>query len=373
MDLTLFDETELAGLALKNRLFRSATYLGLCKSDGTFGDDLLQLYRELAEGGVAVVITELTDVCGRDNALGDNMRLHDDALIAHYARLVDIVHEQGALVFPQLNMNRYLRAVDHAQGVGASVSPQGAALDVGDLSVEDIADIVQLFADAAVRAQACGFDGVQLHAAYGWLLNRFLNPAFNHRDDAYGGSVSNRARLVCEIIGAIKEALPGFPVGAKLSFYAQSGEPGAQMEFDSALSADDMVNRFYAVEEGAQLCALMRQSGLDFVEVVGDHSPLERGTAYDSCYLALARAVRATTDVPVVLTGSNLSLDTMEEALEDDGIEYFGLSRALIREPDLPNRWLSGDETGARCVHCDRCYKTPMKRCSYVLRARGEW
>lgn len=362
MDETLFDETELAGLRLKNRLFRSATYVGMCNPDGTFQEGLLDRYRELAAGGVAVIVTELTDVCVRDNAHGDNMRLCDDALIPEYAQLADVAHEYGALIMPQLNMHRYVSA-DSARIVS----------DVDGLTEADVADIKRLFVEAAVRARACGFDGVQLHAAYGWLLHRFMNPATNHRGDLYGGSPENRARLTCEIVEAIKSAVPDLPVCAKLSFYPREQMQQERPSFDRAQSLDDMVRAYYAVEEGARQCAVMRASGLDFVEVLGDHSQLERGNVFDTCYRALAAAVQEASDVPIVLTGSNTSMDTMEEVLEETGVAYFGLSRALIREPDLPNRWLGGDETGARCIHCDRCYKTPQKRCAYLLRARGEW
>ncbi len=363
MDATLFDETHIAGLPLKNRLFRSATYLGMCNPDGTFGEGLLELYQELAEGGSAALFTELTDVCERDNALGDNMRLCSDDLIPEYARLAQIAHEHDARIFAQLNMNRY-------------VSPDGlrTVTEIDQLTNEDLADIRSLFAAAAVRAQQCGFDGVQLHVAYGWLLNRFANPATNCRADEYGGAPENRVRLVCEIAEEIKRLVPDYPVSAKFSFYPRPevAADGGSV-FERSRSVDDMVRAYYALEEGAQQCALMHERGVDFIEVVGDHSVLERGTTFETCYRALAVAVMEQSDVPIILTGSNSSLDAMEEALEDFDIAYFGLSRSLIREPDLPNRWLGGDETGARCVHCDRCHKTPRKRCSYILRAQGEW
>ena len=367
MDETLFDETQLAGMALKNRLFRSATYLGMCNPDGTFQEGLLDLYRELAAGGVAALVTELTDVGPGDSTLGDNMRLDNDALIPEYAQIVGIAHEHDVRIMPQLNMQCYTSAVDGR-----------IATDVAQLSLADIADIKRLFVDAAVRAQACGFDGIQLHAAYGWLLHCFLNPATNRRADAYGGSPENRVRLACEIVRDIKAAIPGFPVCAKVSFYPRSelledGSQAAAAAFARSREVEAMARDYYAVEECVHQCALMYEAGLDFVEVLGDHSQIERGNVYHTCYLALAKAVHEACYVPVVLTGANGSLEALEEALEDFGVPYFGLSRALIREPDLPNRWLEGDETGARCVHCDRCYKTPRKRCSYILRAQGEW
>ncbi len=206
--LKILQPAELCGLHLKNRLFRSATWLALCRPDGTPTPELYQHYRQLAQGGIGTIITELTDVCERNNAIGNNMRLYTDALIPAYQQLVAIAHASGAAIIPQLNMYQYVRP-----GTGQQT------LDVNALTPEDLAEIRQLYIAAAVRAKQCGFDAVQLHLAYGWLLYRFLNPYYNQRQDAYGGTPENRCRLIVEIIQGIKAQLPDYPICAKFSFY----------------------------------------------------------------------------------------------------------------------------------------------------------
>ena len=331
------DPAELCGMRLKNHLVRSATWFGLCRPDGTLLPEMYERYETLAAGGVGMIITELTDVSEWNNAIGDNMRLYSDRLIPDYQKLVSIAHRYGAVILPELNMYLYV----------SSAAPH-RVIEVNSLSIDDIADIRRLFVDAAVRSYRCGFDGVQLHLAYGWLLYRFLSPWFNRRRDAYGGSVENRARIVTEIIHGIKERLPGDPVSAKFSFYVNR-------------SLTD-----YDTENCVAICDFLYQNGLDFIEVLGDHSGLEHGNHHPSCYQDLAIAVRQQSDIPLILTGCNSDPGVMNALLNDHGIPFFGISRGLIREPDLPNRWAAGDAAPGHCIHCDGCYQTLAHHCRFV-------
>ncbi|WP_289001577.1 NADH:flavin oxidoreductase [uncultured Megasphaera sp.] len=350
----LMEPGELAGLSVKNHLVRSATWLGLCRPDGSLPPEVYEIYGRLAKGGVGTIITELTDVCGRNNAIGNNMRLYSDALLPDYRKLVDMVHECGAKIIPQLNMYQYVRP-----GIFRRI------VDIDGLTAADLADIRNLYVAAAVRAKECGFDAVQLHLAYGWLLYRFLSPYYNHRRDEYGGSVENRCRLIADIIEGIKAVLPAFPVGAKFSFYAKPVEEIRRLMRQQNVAAIPL-SAYYATEECAAICQYLYENGLDFIEVLGDHSAWEHGNHYDSCYLPLAKAVRAVCSIPIVLTGCNNDPDRLEQIIADDGIAFFGLSRALIREPELPARWTQGDRSPASCIHCDGCYQTVAHVCRFL-------
>ncbi len=174
----IMEPTELAGIPVRNHLVRSATWFGLCPPDGSLTEEICQRYEELARGGVGTIVTELTDVSEWNNAIGNNMRLYSDNLISDYRRLTDLAHSIGAVIMPQLNMNRYARtAAPHM------------IKSVNAMTADDIRDIRRLFVEAAVRAKKCGFDAVQLHLAYGWLLYRFINPRSNRRKDEYGGGI----------------------------------------------------------------------------------------------------------------------------------------------------------------------------------------
>lgn len=197
------------------------------------------------------------------------------------------------------------------------------------------------------------------------LLYRFLSPYYNHRRDEYGGSVENRCRLIADIIEGIKAVLPAFPVGAKFSFYAKPVEEIRRLMRQQNVAAIPL-SAYYATEECAAICQYLYENGLDFIEVLGDHSAWEHGNHYDSCYLPLAKAVRAVCSIPIVLTGCNNDPDRLEQIIADDGIAFFGLSRALIREPELPARWTQGDRSPASCIHCDGCYQTVAHVCRFL-------
>lgn len=331
----IFEHTELHNLKLKNRLFRSATWDGLAKPDGTLTEEIYNIYRELAEGGVGTIVTGLTDVSPYDLALGGNMRLCSDTLISDYKRLTDIAKAQDCRILIQINMDNYIRAEKCL-----------VKIDINDLTHEDIKDIVNLFTQAAIRAEKAGFDGVQIHLAYGWLLNRFINPIYNSRSDEYGGTAESRARIVIEILTAIKEATPTLHISTKFSFYDNE---------DGSTEVTDCV----------EICKLLSANGIDSIEVLGSHSPKENNPKYEACYLDLALAVKQKIDTPVILTGGNHDIQNMERMLHETEIEYFAMSRPLIREPDLPNRWLNGDSAKAKCISCSKCYQTHGKRCIF--------
>lgn len=332
---SLFDPTEINHLKLKNRLFRSATWDGLAGKDGDLPDEVFDIYSNLAKGGVGTIITGLTDVHQNDQALPGNMRLYSDRLIPVYKRLTNIVHNYDCSILLQLNMNKF---------VSSNKYPHTISID--ELSEEDISEIIDSFTKAAARAEKAGFDGVQIHLAYGWLLNRFVNPIYNHRTDNYGNTPENRERIVCEIIRKIRDNSDTH-ISAKFSFFA--GENGS---FD--------------VMSGVEICSTLSKAGIDSIEVLGEHSPQEEGTKFESCYLNLALAVKNAVDAPVILTGNNHDIYNMELLLNEQNIEYFALCRPLIREPDLPNRWEAGNRFKAQCISCNSCYNTYGKRCIFV-------
>lgn len=335
MSRNIFDETSIGNMKIKNRLFRSATWVGLAKQDGSLTKELCEIYRQLALGGVGTIVTELIDVSEFNTAFGNNMRLSSDVNITQYSELTSMVHEYGAKIIPQLNIDQYAK----------NKFPHDI-VDVNEMTKDDIKDVCQLFIEAAIRANKCDFDAIQLHLAYGWLLYRFLDPSYNKREDEYGGNIKNRSRIVCKIIQGIKKELPNIPICAKFSFYADGNT--------------------YNLEECSSICKILYESGLDFIEVLGIHSALERGVINPSCYLNLALSVKKKCDIPIVLTGANRNLEVLEKILNNNGIPYFGVSRPFIREPDLPNKWLSGSKKEADCICCDKCYGTPGKRCIFL-------
>lgn len=331
----IFETTQLDNLRLKNRLFRSATWEGLATPEGYLTEDIYEIYEQLAAGGVGTIVTGLTDVSPYNWALTGNMRLCSDSLIPDYKRLTDIVHKYDCNILAQLNMDQYIR---HEKKL--------IPISIDELNENDLLDIVDLFTAAAIRAEKCGFDGVQIHLAYDWLLSRFINPLYNHRTDAYGLNAENRTRLINQIVSSIRKHTKGLHISTKFSFF-------------------DDVNGDCALEECLNICRSLSHIGFDSIEVLRSHSPEERNAKNEACYLNLALAAKEVTNVPIILTGNNHDIQNMAQLLNVNGIEYFGMSRPLIREPHLPNMWEKGDLKKAKCVCCSGCYRTLGKRCIF--------
>ena len=170
----IFDAVELKNLHLKNRLVRSATWEGIADFDGSISENTYEIYRELAKGGVGAIITGFTSVATNDFYFGGMMRLSDNKLIPQYKKLVEIIHAEDCAAISQL-------------ALGAFYDKNFVEVTENNLSTENVREIIKMFVDAAIRAEICGFDGVQIHAAHFFFLSRFISPLINHRTDEFGG------------------------------------------------------------------------------------------------------------------------------------------------------------------------------------------
>ena len=341
---TLFDSTQIRNLKLSNRLFRSATWDGLVDSNGALNDEIYAIYEELAKGGTGTIITGLTDVSESDTALTGNMRLFDGAPVADYKKLTQLVHEYDCNILPQINLN-YFAALNETGDL--------VKKDIDDLSQQDITQIIELFKQAAVRAIEAEFDGVQIHMAFNWLLNRSFNPKYNHRADEYGGTPQKRTKLAVDVLKAIRTALPDTFITAKVGFY-------------STLDDEDAISQYVC------LCDALASNGIDAIEISCNYHIIGIAEAHEeSSFLPLAERVSSMVNIPLILVGRNRHPDAMETILNRGIVDYFSLSRALIREPELPNIWQSGYYRTAKCISCDQCFKTQGKRCIFNVQGEG--
>lgn len=335
----LFEHTELNHLKLKNRLFRSATWDGLVNENGILTDEVYKIYEELAKGGIGTIITGLMDVSAYSQALPGNMRLYSDELIESYKHLTDLVHQYDCNIIPQINMNHYI--------MKDKISGQFIRKDIDELTQIDIDNIVELYVEAAIRAVKAGFDGIQIHGAFNWLLNRSFNPLFNHRTDAFGGTIENRSRLYVEVLHAIRTHLPDTHITTKIGFYS------------------DLYDK-QAIEQYVSTCRELSKNGIDSIEISANQHLLGKTSASTVAgFLPLALEVKKHIEIPIILVGRHRHLESMEHILNETSVEYFSMSRSLIREPDLPNRWKSGDYQPALCISCDSCFSTYGKHCVF--------
>lgn len=330
---TLFDTTTLGQQTLKNRIWRSATWLALADAEGNVTDEMVRTYEKLAKGGAAMIVTGLTSIVKHDTEIGDGAKFYDDRFITGHQRLTDTIHKHGALVMLQTAI------VDGP---------------VDELSTEQVEEIVHLFGDAARRAEQAGYDGVQIHAAHFFYLSKFISPLLNHRTDRYGGDQRGRSRILYEILKDMREKTsPDFLVTLKIN---------STDEYPGGLTLQDFL----------VTCKLMADAGIDAIEVSGNGTSRTgiKAGCNEGYFRTAAMSLAALADVPVVLVGGLRSIEKINQHLDETRIEYISLSRPLVREPNLIQRWMDGDTRPSLCVSCNTCYRTPGHQCIFNLRKK---
>src|SRR5512135_1587822 len=217
----LFEKTTINGMALNNRFVRSATWEGMCNNDGRPMSKLAACYRDLAAGGVGLIITGYAFVRPDGKQLPGKMGIHSDDFAVEMRALTRAVHDEGGKICMQLVHSGGQTTTKTAgrRPLGpSSVKVEQFPEEPEAMTKDDIDEIVAAFGEGARRAKAYGFDAVQLHAAHGYLINQFLSPLTNRRTDVYGGSLQNRCRFLIEVYSSVRSAVGlDFPVLAKLN------------------------------------------------------------------------------------------------------------------------------------------------------------
>jgi 2,4-dienoyl-CoA reductase-like NADH-dependent reductase (Old Yellow Enzyme family) len=324
---TLFEETRIGVMQLRNRLVRSATLEAIADDNGRPTPRLISLYHDLAAGGTGLIITSATTITSDARRLSGMLAIPRDAWIPAYQELTRAVHTAGSPIVMQLSFtgrNGALWAPDHP-------------------SQDEIRSIVKAFGDAAHRAQLAGFDGVEIHAAHGYFLSQFLNKKRNTRKDEYGGTLRNRIRFLLEIEREIR---------------ARTGEAFAILVKINCSDFEDDDGVWDACQNA---CTQLAEQGIDAIEL---SSGLSRtpfpppGLPYDeSIFRDYAAEIARIVKVPVILVGLNRTPSVMIGLLNTTGIGYFSLSRPFLRQPDLANYWRTNPDTPAKCRSCDSCRK----------------
>ena len=347
---TVFEETAINGMVMNNRMIRSATWEGMCEQDGRPTEKLINCYRDLAQGGIGLIITGYTFVLPEGKGLPGKMGIHTDDFAADYENLTGSVHHAGGTIAVQLV---HAGGQTDANNAGRQpLAPSAVQVDQfpempAELTKDEISNTISAFAEGARRAKAWGFDGVQLHGAHGFLINQFLSPLTNRRTDEYGGSIENRSRFLLEVYRKVRDTVgASYPVFIKLN---------AADNLDGGLEIDDAV---YAAKKLAEV-------GIDAIEVsAGTPASGEIGPAREKILkpekeaynLPLAHRIKEEVNCPVMVVGGFRSYEVAERTIKDDGMDYIAMARPLIREPGLANRWLQGDRSPATCISCNSCF-----------------
>lgn len=332
----LFEPLTLRGVSARNRIWLAAMcqYSAMGR-DGMPSDWHLVNLGQHAAGGFGLVMTEATAVVPEGRISPEDVGIWSDDHVAPWRRIADFIRGQGAVPAMQVahagrkastyGLSRSAGTVPVVDGGWQPVGPSAVAFDghvtPRELTTAEVEAIPAAFAAAAARADAAGFDVVEIHAAHGYLLHQFLSPLSNERTDRYGGSFDGRTRLVVEVADAIRAVWPG----------------------DKALfvrfSATDWAPDGWDVEQTARLAAVLKTHGVDLVDVSSGglvaHQNITVGPGYQ---VPFARQIRADGGLPVVAVGLITEPAQAEEVLADGSADAVMLARAAIREPAWPLR-----------------------------------
>ena len=347
---TLFDKTVINKLELPNRFVRSATWMGLAEKDGTVTQRLISAMADLAEGGVGLITSGHLNVTTEGKASPLQTGIYDDKHIPGLKKITEAVHEHSGRIIAQIAhagvfaLDELIDETPLAVSVfeGLSESPREEITSVG------INKLIDAFTKAAERAKAAGFDGVQLHSAHGYFLNQFLSPYFNKRTDQYGGDIQNRTRIHLQIYKAIrKEVGDDYPILIKLN-------------------CSDFTDDGLSLNESVQAGKIFSDAGFDAIELSGGLltskrlSPcrikintLEREAYFKEEALSFKKEI----SIPLILVGGIRSYETAEKLVGENTADYISMCRPFIREPNLVNRWKSGNLGKAECSSENLCFK----------------
>ncbi|MDR0999836.1 MAG: NADH:flavin oxidoreductase [Clostridiales bacterium] len=316
---TLFDTTHVENMVLKNRFIRAA--IGEKTTDGHVNQYILDLYTNLAQGGVGTMITGFTLVDESEKSY-PIMAFYDDSFADGHRSLTNTAHSLNANIILQLV---YVGSYVMGNAAGVTVLAPSAVENLNkktipkEISLEEIKNIQNKFANAALRAKNAGYDGIEIHAAHGFLLSQFMTPYYNRRNDLYGGSTPNRARMALETYEAIRKAVGNdYPVWIKINVVDG---------IEDGVSFDDVL----------YLCNELSNKGIDAIEISGNWKSRENQSAY---FKDEAEAIASKNKTAVILTGGNNDFKEMTEILNTTKISYFGMARALAKYPDLINKFV---------------------------------
>jgi 2,4-dienoyl-CoA reductase-like NADH-dependent reductase (Old Yellow Enzyme family) len=342
-DAALFQPVRIRSLTVPNRVWVSP----MCQysADGLDGvptDWHLVHLGALAQGGAGLVMTEATAVSPEGRISAWDLGIWNDAQRDAFARIVRFVHERGALAAVQLaHAGRKASTYPEWRGEGTQPVGEGGWTTVGPsaeafpgydtpaaLDEAGITKVVTDFAAGARRAIDAGFDVLELHAAHGYLLHQFLSPLANHRTDAWGGPLEHRARLLLDVVRAVR------------------AEVGEDVPLIVRFSGTDWVDGGWTIEDTETVAGWAAEAGADWFDVssggVVSGAEIPVGPGYQ---VPLATAVRTATGVPVNAVGMIQTAEQAEAIVASGRADAVMLARPLLRDPHLPQAWAA--ELGA--------------------------
>ncbi|WP_256079320.1 NADH:flavin oxidoreductase/NADH oxidase family protein [Massilia sp. YIM B04103] len=326
------------GSIIRNRLAKAAMEENMADENQAPSDHLIRLYQSWAEGGVGLIITGNVMIDRRAMTGPGGVVLETEAFTERFKQWSKAARSQGAQIWMQINHPG--RQMPAALGQ-ETIAPSAVAMDLGNLSSqfskprqmneEDIADVKRRFVRTAQLAKQAGFNGVQIHAAHGYLISQFLSPLTNKRSDRWGGSIENRARFLIDIVKDVRQAV------------------GKDFAVSVKINSADFQRGGFSSDDAKKVVAMLNPLKLDLIELSGGsyEAPAMHGQARDgrtlareAYFLEFAKDIATVAEMPVMVTGGIRRYQVAEQVLSS-GIDMVGMGTALALNPKLPGEWRS--------------------------------
>ena len=371
----LFNPAKIGNLELKNRFVSSATVECLVTQDNKITENYFKVYKKLAKGGVGLIIPGNYFVNKSGVAVEKNLVIDNDNVIPDLQKLTNLVHENDAKIVAQLNHGGRQcdpKIIGQKPVSPSSVRDNLTGIKPRKLQVKEIEEIIEDFANAALRVQKSGFDGIQLNAAHGYLINQFLSSRTNRRKDEWGGSLENRMLFLTKIFRAIRDKVGNsFPILVKIN-------------------SQDNIKKGVSLNESIILSQKLDELGVDAIEISGGiketgftttkgnipkdillknvgflkrllfvfiKGKLKKSAKFHENYhLSQAIAIKKNVSVPIILVGGVRNREKMEMILNEGQADFIAMSRPFIRQPSLVNQFIKyPNSERITCVNCNRC------------------
>lgn len=352
----LFEPGQIAGISLKNRMVMVSLATGTAEKDQSIGPEFLTYLSERADGGVGLIILENTRVDDTHGIAAQRQAsVARDDLIPSLKHAVDVLHAKGVKVMTQLHhpgRETFMNINGNQPLWSSSSKPCGVCQqETHEMTTQEVEEIIQKFIAGAVRSQKAGFDGVELHGAHGYLISQFLSPYTNLRTDRFGGSFEGRFEFIKEIIEGIQKACGSdFPVGVRLTV-------------DELLEPNG-IKDYLTLAEGLKVAQALEKLGIAFLDVSNGiyesfNSLSEPITYPQGCRTERIRVIRNGVKLPLIAVNMIKEPWFAEKMLEDNLVDFVGLGRAVLADPEWPKKAFDGREADInRCISCNFCFET---------------
>jgi len=349
----LFSPFEIKGCHLKNRIVMPGLASFLIENDGSITDKTVEHYRRRAAGGPAMVIVEACAVSPEGIVSPHQARIYDDRFVEGLARIAQAMRAEGCLPAVQIHhggRQTSARIINQKPLSPSNLPCPTIRGEVEPLTIDGIQEIVFKFGEAARRAREAGFDLIEIHGAHGYLVNQFLSPFSNIREDRYGGDTAGRARFAVEIVAELRRRVgQAYPLSFKIS--AQEFVPGG-----------------LTVEESIELLKLIVAAGVDIVQVSAGNDATAEWICQPmfmdkACLADSAAKIKQALDMPIMAVGRINDPVIAEEIIRGGKADLVCMARGLLADPEMPNKAKEGRLDDIRmCIACNTCMESIFRK-----------